>query len=139
MHEGRSAVGVERPLVGLVDVALHDALLPLAAKAPRCPLPTARCPLPTTRYLLPTNSLPGTCLQPTAHLRLTATSHLTPTTHPVPPSTHDLTPITYHAPTPTQAAVLREEWNVVIDRCLGFVELVAKHVQDSVAEALRNV
>jgi hypothetical protein len=33
MHEGRSAVGVDRPLVGLVDVALHDALLPLAAKA----------------------------------------------------------------------------------------------------------
>ena len=26
MHEGRSAVGVDRPLVGLVDVALHDAV-----------------------------------------------------------------------------------------------------------------
>jgi hypothetical protein len=47
MHEGRSAVGVDRPLVGLVDVALHDALLPLAAKAPRCSLPTTHCSLPT--------------------------------------------------------------------------------------------
>ena len=54
MHEGRSAVGVERPLVGLVDVALHDALLPLAAKVQGAALPAAYCSLPATHYSLPT-------------------------------------------------------------------------------------
>ena len=70
MHEGRSAVGVDRPLVGLVDVALHDALLPLASKA----------------------------------------------------------------------AVLEEEWNVVVDRCLGFVELVESFPDDAEGEVfLRDI
>ena len=76
MHEGRSAVGVDRPLVGLVDVALHDALLPLAAKA--------RYLLPTTYYLLP-----ATCyLLPTAYCLLRpATCYLLPTTYYLLPTT----------------------------------------------------
>jgi len=70
MHEGRAAVGVDQPLVGLVDVALHDALLPLAAKA----------------------------------------------------------------------VVLEEEWNVVVDRCLGFVELVESFPDDAEGEVfLRDI
>ena len=44
MHEGRSAVGLERPLIGLVDVALHDAILPLASKARRKPPPPQPAP-----------------------------------------------------------------------------------------------
>ena len=93
--------------------------------AARYPLLATYCPL--TRCLAPACSP-----LPTSDYLPPPTSHSRPT--PYQPSTHDLTPITYHAPTPTQAAVLREEWNVVIDRCLGFVELVESFPDDDEGE-----
>ena len=70
MHEGRTGVGLERPLVGLVDVALHDGIMPLAAKA----------------------------------------------------------------------AILKPEWHVVVDRCLGFVELVESFPDDAEGQVfLRDI